>query len=294
MLFKKKDQTSSVKEEKPNEKKKIDFKLLIRNRIFLATSAIVLSGILVFGGTFLMDKLLNSTVSVVKAKEDISKGTRITENMITYAEVGKLGLSEDTILDASQVVGKYAAVDMYQSDVLRSSKTTVTVPFDFPYLHVLRDGELAVAVSLNSVAAGLSAKVRAGDVVSIYGTPIEEEPKGNSFFAYAPEELEYVRVLAVSGENGIDITESNQYVEDKLNTPITITLLVNQTQAALLAGLEQKSRIHLALATREKEKAEYLLQQQAEFFQKDENIQPIDNTRVEYEKSAEQEDEVRE
>ncbi len=249
------------------EKKKIDFKSLIKNRVFLAASAIILSALIVFGGDLFMDKVFNKTVYVIKAKTDIPKGEPITQDMLEAKESGKLGLASDAIYDINDAVGKYAKVDIYVGDLVTGSKTSMSEPFEYPYLHSLQPDELAISVSLSSSAAGLSSKVRSGDIVSVFGTPLEDKNGGENLRALAPPELKYVKVLAVSDEGGIDIVDSNQYAEGKLLTPTSVSLLVNSSQATLLAGLEQKSRIHLALVTRDQDKAVELIKKQHEYFQ---------------------------
>lgn len=248
------------------EKKKIDFKALIKNRVFLAGSAIFLSAMLVFGGNLFMDKMLNNTVYVIKAKTEILKGKPITQDMLVAMEAGKLGLASDAIYDMSNAVGKFAKVDIFSGDLITEAKVSVIEPFEFPYLHNLHPNELAISVSLSSSAAGLSSKVRAGDIVSIFGTPLEDKSGGENLNAMAPAELKYVKVLAVSDEGGIDIVSSNQYADGKMLTPSSVTLLVNSAQATLLAGLEQKSRIHLALVTRDQDIGSELLKEQEAYF----------------------------
>ena len=65
-----------------------------------------------------------------------------------------------------------------------------------------------------------------------------------------------MEVLAVTTAKGLD--ENLQVMDDKSNDekqlPSTVTLLANTTQAKILADLEAKSKIHIALVYRGNDK----------------------------------------
>ena len=67
-----------------------------------------------------------------------------------------------------------------------------------------------------------------------------------------PKELQYVKVLAVTNDVGVDKKEDNNNPEEEL--PTTITVLVNREQAELIANLEETSKMHVSLVYRGTEK----------------------------------------
>ena len=79
-------------------------------------------------------------------------------------------------------------------------------------------------------------------------------------------ELIYLQVLAVTNQDGYDLSGSpaKENLEEAL--PATVTLLVNDRQAALLAGLESNAALRLGLAYRgEPETAKLYLEQQRQY-----------------------------
>ena len=102
-------------------------------------------------------------------------------------------------------------------------------------------------MSIKSFALGLSGKLKFGDIVSILASDY-----GDMRQTLIPPELQYVEVLAVTTAKGLD---ENVQVKDEKNNeekqlPSTVTLLANTTQAKILADLEAKSKIHIALVYR--------------------------------------------
>lgn len=81
-------------------------------------------------------------------------------------------------------------------------------------------------------------------------------------FAYTPPELQYVKVITSTTSTGVDKA-------DVINTtqPVTVTLLVNQEQAELLAQFEKTASMHFALEYRgEQTTAQQYLDRQNEYF----------------------------
>lgn len=222
--------------------------ILLRNRLFLASLAVAISAALVFGGAFAMDKMLNSTIAVVKAKQEIPKGTYITSDMLVIKEIGALGSPVDKIADKDTVLGKYAKVDILPDDVITSSRLTDSIPYNDPYLYDMQDGEYAISVSIKSNAAGLNAKILPGDIVSILAA---QTGNSTNTVDIDMQSLEYVEVLDViyTAANG----------ERTLADGGNIILSVNRQQAQALAQLEQTGSIHIAFVTRDKEDIQNLM-----------------------------------
>ena len=99
-----------------------------------------------------------------------------------------------------------------------------------------------------------------------------------------PKELQYVKVLAVTTSEGADRVYNQKQTNEKdkeQELPSTITLLVNRTQAKLLADLEQKSKIHVSLIYRgSEENSQKFLDEQKKLINdnKDSNTGNMSNT----------------
>ena len=86
---------------------------------------------------------------------------------------------------------------------------------------------------------GLSGKLETGDIVSAV---IYDSTENRCF---TPPELRYVKVITSTTSQGIDKAE----VADSAQ-PVTVTLLVNDAQAELLALYERTGNIHFVLEFR--------------------------------------------
>lgn len=113
-------------------------------------------------------------------------------------------------------------------------------------MYALNDGEYAVSVTIDNLAKGFSGKLLAGDVVSVYGYNEETKAMENT------SDLKYVKVLAVSNAKGIDLTQERgmggETSEDVI--PATVTLKVNEYQAAELVRICNTGNVHIVFAGR--------------------------------------------
>jgi len=209
----------------------------------------------------------SSNISIVRAKTDISQGTRITADMLETVKMGKQNLPDGIQKETAAVAGKYAAVDVTAQDIITSAKLSGSGG-----IFNLSDGQLLISVAVKNFADSLSGKLQSGDVVSVFFPPESGNSvtgSGTQSAAKCPPELQYVKVAAVTASDGQDTNEETVKKQadsgsDK-NLPATVTLLVNARQAQILAGQESNT-VHLALAARESKKAENLLKLQTEYF----------------------------
>jgi len=197
--------------------------------------------------------------------------------MIRIEQVPAQGLPDGALKDEKLAVGKYAAVDLVAGDTLLASKLTESIPFPNSYLYEIPDGQQAISATIQSFADGLSGKLLAGDVVSVYAVPNQTDMEETDYLAIQPPELRFVRVLAVTSQLGADrqrdepedSDKDRKDAGDKENQPATVTLLVKPEQAAAVAGLEVNARLHLALVSRGNEQAAQSYLQTQEDYLKD-------------------------
>ena len=247
-------------------------KNILRNRTVLGLISIVMALIICFGLTPLFNKAIQEKVDIVRVTKDIKKGDLITKDMIQTMSVGGYNLPNEVIKNQENVIGKHALADFCKGDYILSTKLSNEPLTEHAYLYNLDGTKRAISITIKSFAAGLSGKLEQGDIVSIIASDYGEFRE-----TVIPNELQYVEVLAVTASSGQDRTNQEVKEEDQ-ELPSTVTLLVNQEQAKLLAELEEKSKIHVALVYRgDPETSKKFLEEQDKVFQKKQEEQEEKN-----------------
>jgi len=243
-------------------------KNILRNRTVLGLISITMALIICFGLTPLFNKAIQEKVDIVRVTKGIKKGDLITKDMIQTISVGGYNLPNEVIKNQENVIGKYALADFCKGDYILSTKLSNEPLTEHAYLYNLDGTKRAISITIKSFAAGLSGKLEQGDIVSIIASDYGEFRK-----TMIPNELQYVQVLAVTASSGQDRTYKEAKDEDE-ELPSTVTLLVNQEQAKLLAELEEKSKIHVALVYRgDPETSKKFLEEQDKVFYKEQEDQ---------------------
>lgn len=204
--------------------------------------------------------IIGNKVEVVRVADNIYAGDKITEDKVKIVEVNRASLPEGAVTKMTDVVGKYTNAKLVSGDFVMNSKISDTLYGSGNYLEGLDGTKRVVSINIPNFAAGLSSKVQAGDIVSLYAAP-----QGGELNATELPELKYVKVLAVTLENGMDAAEDRQSTEP----PTTITFQANEQQAKLLAGLNQSTTVHIVLVYRgEEDQAQKFLDEQDKTFKK--------------------------
>lgn len=223
-------------------------KKIFRNRTVLGIACIVLSLIICFGLTPLFSRIVSEKVYVNQVTGDIQRGELITSNKVKRVEVGGYNLPASVIKNESNIIGKYARADLHAGDYILSTKVSESPLVHYEYLTGFDGAQRAISVSVKSLAAGLSGKLEAGDIVSVLATDF-----GDLRETITPEELKYVEVLAVTASNGLDTNEYEKdakRIESDKELPATITLKVSDAQAKRLVEMEAKGKIHMVFVFR--------------------------------------------
>lgn len=220
-------------------------KRLFKNRTVLGVGSIVLALLLSFGVTPLMGKAMNSQEQIIRATKNIKKGEAITTDKITKVKVGGYNLPEQIIKEQQELIGKYATVDIYKDDYFLKSKISDD---DTSNSYSLKEENMALSITIRSLASGLSGKLKAGDIISI----ISNSEEGSKPIIIP--ELQYVQILSVTTKEG------KEFQGEKEELPSTITLSAEPIQVEKLVEQEQNGNIHIALVYRGDEKVidEYL------------------------------------
>lgn len=232
-----------------------------KNRTLLGIVCISISLILCFAVAPFLNRGASDQTTIVRIAQEVKKGERIAESNLTTAVVGAWNLPRDIVTSEDQIIGHYATTDLIVDDYILPSKTSAA-PLD-TYLTRLDGHKQAISVTIKSLAAGLSGKLQAGDIISLIAADY-----GDLRTTTLPTELKYVEVLSVTTSRGTDADsayEANDGQDREL--PSTLTLLVLPEQAVLLSDIENKGKLHATLVYRgEVETAKRFIDEQDAFF----------------------------
>jgi pilus assembly protein CpaB len=179
-------------------------------------------------------------ITVVKVNKMISANTLITDDMLTTAIINSETLSDKVITDKSKIIGKYTTTNIYTDDFITTEKLSSSIP-NSNFYKIDGKNSYAISVALKSLSNGVSGKIIAGDIVSIYGFNTERKE------VVEYNDLKYVEVLSISDTKGNDVGSDSEN-DDK--TPATVTLKVNENQIKELILMENTGNIHIAFAGR--------------------------------------------
>ena len=215
----------------------------MKNRTIIGVICVVTALVLSFAVAPLVNRFSDSRFEIVCVKRDITKGHQITEDDIQTVTVGGYGLPADVIKDRAAAIGKYAACDMVSEDFILPSKLTDNADSADDVFMNLDGSRVAMSITIQSFAGGLSGKLANGDIVRLI---VNTDDDG----AFAPDELQYVRVITSTTAKGIDKDELIRNEDGSYELPTTLTLLVDTYQAKLLAEYENNGKIHAVLVSR--------------------------------------------
>jgi len=245
-----------VKKQKPPKAPKESRRTVgdfFRSRIVIGFICVIVALLIAFVGFPIVQGMVSERVPVVVSAGEIEKGTLLMPEMLEVTEIGAIDRPKNAAVSVAQAVGTYAKYNMAQGDLVLSSKLSRERPLANPYLYELPDDKVAISVSVQGLAQGLSGKLKPGDIVSVYAVWSKSDAEVE-YAAMQPLELKYVRVLAVSNSTGVDIDVDDIQIRDEAattdNLPATITLMAGDYQAAALAGLDVNSTIYVGLAAR--------------------------------------------
>lgn len=228
----------------------------MKNRTVVGIVCMILAVGLTFGISPLINRMADKKINVIRISQRIPEGTLITDNDIETAEVSKNSLPSGVITDEAEAIGKFAAADLFAGDYLTAEKLSDSNIRPENVLDDLPSGKCAISIRIGAFEAGLSGKLKNGDVISIYAT-------SSDGVTNCPEELKYVKVITTTTSGGIDQEDVTADDDGSYTAASTITLLVSPSQAQILANYDQEYTIHAALVCRgDSENAQSLLDQQ--------------------------------
>ena len=234
----------------------------MNNRFIYGILSIVLAAVIAFIAIPAVTSKTSSTCEIARMKNAVPRGTLITTNDVELAEVGGFNLPDGVARQTQDVIGTYAATDLFPGDYILPEKVS-SVPLSSDLsLNGIPDGMVAISITTQTLATALSDKLQGGDIIRLYHYDDDNELEPVTDIP----ELRFVKVLSVTDSKGLDVDYTTPPEEDEeRQQTATITVLATPEQALLLTRYENEGRLHVALITRGNEKlAEELLGRQSE------------------------------
>lgn len=234
----------------------------MNNRFIYGILSIILAAVIAFVAIPAVTSKTSSTCEIVRMKTAVPRGTLITSDDVELVSVGGFNLPDTTAKKTEDVIGTYAATNLYPGDYILPEKVS-SVPLSSDHtLNEIPDGMVAISITSQTLATGLSDKLQGGDIIRLYHyddenvlQPVTDIP-----------EFRFVKVLSVTDQDGLDIDYTAPPAEDEeRQQTATITVLAAPEQAMLLTRYENEGVLHVALISRGNETlANELLERQSE------------------------------
>jgi pilus assembly protein CpaB len=242
---------------------------IFRNKLFIGCVCILLAVLVGFVLIPSLNKQQTGTAVVLQIKQDIQEGDSISKNQLEPVVVPQLVAPKNAVKSIDEANGKLAAHDLYAGDFLTAGELATTQET----LDAFRKGTAhnmhVIAITLPSLAAGLSGKLQPGDIVSVLSIP-NANSLNRTLDGTSPEsayqqsetepaaviwdELKAVEVCAVTTAKG----KTPDMSADSPELPATVLLYVTDLQAERLVELEQTGRLHLMFVARSSDADKYL------------------------------------
>lgn len=232
----------------------------MKNRTLIGIVCIVLAVATIFLVSPFVNKVSGGTVEAVRLTKDVAQGNKITESDVETVKISKDAAPTGIFSETQGIVGRFASVNLFAGDYLTANKIISASKAADNVFTSLNGQKFAMSFTIDSFAAGLSGKIKNGDIISLVVMD------GSSGKAIMPPEFKYVKVVTTTTSGGVDQDKVQKKDDGTFDPPATITLLVNNTQARLLAEYEA-STINCMLVYRgSNETAEQFLAKQDEYF----------------------------
>lgn len=219
----------------------------LNNRFIYGILSIILAVIIAFIAIPAVTSKTSSTTEIVRITVLVTRGTQITAEQVELVEVGGFNIPDAIARKTEDVVGTYAAADLFAGDYILPEKVSSTPLSSDLSLNGIPDGMVAISISTRTLATALSDKLQADDIIRLYHYDDENvlEPVTDI------PELRFVKVLSVTDPDGLNIDYTTPPAEDEeKQRTATITVLATPEQALLLTRYENEGMLHVALISR--------------------------------------------
>lgn len=260
----------------------------LKNKLLIGSLCIVLGLALAFAGIPRMYGESVKTTPQFIAKADITPGTVISTENIEQVEIPE-SLSVENAVTGNVAIGQYAIHPIYKGDVITTAKITAEYFPDDTYKLASEKEKVVVSMSIRNLAASAAARIKAGDVVSVYALPQsartaagswglepsagqaddenEDEDEEQPTLSSPTEkpktvvypELKYIEVAAVIANTGAYAQVHNELVDEQENSlPTTVSFYATEEQALRLTEIEMNGQAQIAFVAREEAAYKYI------------------------------------
>ncbi len=216
----------------------------MKNRTIIGVICMVLAVAVTFAIAPLVNRLTTDTSEVIRLASDVKQGTEITPDCLEVVKVKTDTIPQGTVNDPSQIIGKYASSQLYAGDYLTAEKLTGEANTASDVFASLNGEKVAVSVTIDTFAAGLSGKLQNGDIISVI---VVDRDTGK---AVIPATLKYMKVITTTTSGGIDQDSIVKNEDGSYEIPSTVTLLASTEQAKQLAEYDNEDVMTVALVYR--------------------------------------------
>lgn len=234
----------------------------MKNRTAIGIVCIILAVAITFVVSPMVNKVSDKKTETVRFTTNVTHGTKIKETDVEVVKISNSALPDKVVKNKTEIVGKYATADLFKGDIATENKITDNANTASDVMASLKGNKVAMSITINSFAGGLSGKLQNGDVVSICVTDKDNKTE-------IPAELKYVKVITTTTSGGIDENDVVENEDGSFDLPTTITVLVSVEQARILANYEKNAAMHIVLVYRgDDASAEKFLKAQDEYLEK--------------------------
>ena len=227
----------------------------LNNRFIFGLLSLLLAAVTAFVALPVIARQTNGKTEIIRVTAAISKGEQISASNTETVEVGSYNLPSGIARSLDDVNSLYATADLSPGDYILPAKVSTLPVSSDAALNSIPSGKVAISLTIQTLASGLSDKLQPGDIIRIY-----------HFLDVAMEvpELRFVKVLSVTDAGGMNVDNAREPLEDEeKQQSATITILASPEQARIITLLENDGVAHVALVSRGNEKlAEELLAEQ--------------------------------
>lgn len=215
----------------------------MKNRTAIGIVCIILAVAITFVVSPMVNKVSDKKTETVRFTTNVTHGTKIKETDVEVVKISNSALPDKVVKNKTAVVGKYATADLFKGDFATENKVTDNANTASDVMASLKGNKVAMSITINSFAGGLSGKLQNGDIVSVCVTDKDNETE-------IPAELKYVKVITTTTSGGIDENDVVDNEDGSFDLPTTITVLVSVEQARILANYEKNAAMHIVLVYR--------------------------------------------
>ena len=202
----------------------------------------------------------SATTTVIKVNKTVLSGSKLEGKDLSEVTVGAYGLPDSVIKDQKELLGKYTKTDLFEGALILSDNIS-TYKVDAVIDALMLENKRLVTISLPSIAAGLSAHLQAGDLISVVSfIPAKEQQTMDGFTSQPGRvilspELKLLQVYGIENAN----TESTETIKERKDSsnnmsddpvPKTVTLVVTEAQALKLIEAEYSGKLHIVFVKR--------------------------------------------